>query len=414
MAAVRQVVITGLGIVSPIGIGRAAFEQSLTDRTSGVSCITHFDTSHLDVHIGAELKDFEPKLYVKPRKSLKVMSREIQIGVASSTLAIEDANLDVAELDVERMGVVYGSPMLYADVAELADLYRGCAVDGKFDFDLFGEQFPKQMLPLWMLKYLPNMTASHIGIAQGARGANNSVVQGDCSSLLAMIEAIAVIQRGIADVMLTGGAGDRMNLTAVMYRGDSNLSRNNEIPAEASRPFDANRDGMVVGEGAGTIVLEERSHAEKRGAKIYGTVLGYSTVHAGNQSMTNAITRSIDTCLAKAKLDSGSVGHVNAHGLSDPEHDAHEAAAIRSTLGDVPVTAPKSYFGNVGAASGSIELAASLVSDSVPPTLNYSTADPACDINVVTNPSSVSMPNILKLNQNSTGQAVGLLVRREG
>lgn len=416
MGADREVVITGVGIVSPIGIGREAFEHSLRDRVSGVGPITHFDTRHLDVRIGAELKDFQPKLYVKPRKSLKVMSREIQMGVASATLAVEDAGLEVEKIDVERFGVVYGSPMLYADCPELTDLYESCAVDGAFDFDRFGSQFSKQMLPLWMLKYLPNMTASHIGIAHGARGPNNSVIQGDCSSTLAMIEAMSVIQRGRADVMLTGGAGDRMNLTAVMYRGDSDLSHRNDAPTEASRPFDAHRDGQVIGEGAGTIVLEERTHAEKRGAPILGSIIGYATVHRGApqaNAMQNAIERSISDCLQRAGLTAVDIGHVNAHGQSDPTHDAVEANAILATLGDVPVTAPKSYFGNVGAASGALELSASLVSKAIPPTLNYVKPDSSFTLNVVSESKKSDSPNILKLNQNSTGQAVGLLIRQE-
>ena len=418
MSEPREVVITGLGIVSPIGVGREEFEKSLRDRTSGVAAITHYDTQNLAVQIGAELKDFQPKLYVKPRKSLKVMSREIQMGVASATLAMEDANLDATTIDAERFGVVYGSPMLYADNSELVDLYQGCMVDGQFDFDKFGDQFQKQMIPLWMLKYLPNMTASHIGIAHGARGANNSIVQGDCSSLLAMIEAISVIQRGIADVALTGGAGDRMDVTPVMYRGDSNLSHRNDEPAKASRPFDANRDGMVIGEAASTIVLETREHAESRGAKILGTVLGFASTHAGTttagstEAAQKAIERSIQLALNSAGCDSNAVGHVNAHGTSEVVHDGVEAKAIRKVLGDTPVTAPKSYFGNVGAASGTLELSASLALEATPPTLNFESPDPECPISVVADPVRIESPIILKLNQNSTGQAVSILVRR--
>jgi 3-oxoacyl-[acyl-carrier-protein] synthase II len=280
------------------------------------------------------------------------------------------------------------------------------------------------MLPLWMLKYLPNMTASHIGIAHGARGPNNSIVQGDCSSLLAMIEAVTLIQRGIADVVLTGGAGDRMDITPVMYRGDSNLSHRNDSPSEASRPFDAARDGMVIGEGAATIVLEERSHAEQRGAKILGSILGYASVHAGSgftsnneaerhQSVQNSIERSISLALSKGSINASDVGHVNANGTSEVVPDSLEANAIRNTLADVPVTSAKSYFGNVGAASGALELAASLTQSTIPATLNYETPDPECPINVVTQAVDATSKVCLKLNQNSTGQAVSLLVHLE-
>ena len=412
----REVVITGLGVVSPIGIGREAFAASLHDRQSGVDAIQQYDTTNFAVRIGAELKDFEPKLYVKPRKSLKVMSREIQMGVASATLAVEEASLDVEAIDVERFGVVYGSPMLYADIPELTDLYRSCVTDeGEFSFELFGEQFSRQMVPLWMLKYLPNMTGSHIGISQGARGPNNTVVQGDLSSLLAMIEATSVIERGIADVMLTGGAGSRLSLTPVVYRGHSNLSHRNEDPTAASRPFDANRDGMVLGEGAVTVVLEERAHAEQRGAPILAEVLGYATTHTGRDvegGMQAAIERSITRCLSQSDTEPKSVGQVNAHGSSEIEHDRREAAAIRNVLDAVPITAPKSFFGNVGAASGAMEMAASMMNGAIPPTLNFETPDEQCNVNVSGDPQPLKSDLVLKLNQNATGQAAGVLIRR--
>lgn len=406
--------ITGLGIVSPIGIGRERFSESLRERTSGVRPIQQYDTSQMEVRFGGELDDFQPKLYVKPRKSLKVMSREIQMGVAASTLAFEDAQLAADEIDVERLGVVYGSPMLYADLAGLRDVYQGCMQDGKFDFSQFGEQFPKQMLPLWMLKFLPNMTASHIGIAHGARGPNNSIVQGDVSSLLAMIEATTVIQRGIADTMLTGGAGSRLAITPVTYRTTSNLSHRNENPQDACRPFDANRDGMVLGEGAATMVLEERTAAQNRGANILASILSYAVVHTGSDitgGMQSAIERSITQCLKKANVAPGDIGHVNAHGVSEVDHDVRESAAIRNTLGDVKVTATKSFFGNIGAGASALELSASLVEGSIPPTLNFETPDPECDINVVTAPQTTA-PLVLKLSQNSTGQATAILVRK--
>ena len=419
MAKDREVVITGLGIVSPIGVGREAFTRALEERHSGVAALEQYDTSALPVRFGAELKDFQPKLYVKPRKSLKVMCREIQAGVASAALAVEDAHLPVEQLDPDRFGVVYGAPMLYSEVADLRDTFRASTQNGAFDFDAYGEQFIKQMQPLWMLKYLPNMTASHIGIAHNARGANNSIVLGDVSSLLAIIEATSVIQRGVCDVILTGGCGSRLSLTGVVYRGDSNLSHH-DVPEQASRPFDAGRDGMVIGEGAATIVLETRSHAEQRGAKIYGRVLGFACTHAGGSPaimndagknrMSHAIEQSIAICLEKAQRDL--VGQVNAHGLSDPRHDRWEAQAIAAAIGSsTPVTAPKSYFGNVGAASGALELAASLCqSDKVLPTLNFEQPDPDCKVSVSAREQTARDSTVLKLNQAATGQAVALLV----
>ena len=408
----RDVVITGIGIVSPIGVGREDFELALREKRSGVANIEQYDPSAMRVPYGAEIKDFQPKLYVKPRKSLKVMCREIQLGVASASLAVEDAALDTEQIEAERFGVVYGCPMFYSDSDELASLFRKCADEGgNFDFTNFGEQSPKEMQPLWMLKYLPNMTASHIGIAHNARGANNSVVMGDVSSLLAIIESATVIQRGLCDVMLTGGSGNRLSLTPVVYRGDSNLSQNPN-PEEASRPFDLKRDGQVIGEGAATLVLEEREHAEKRGANVLGCISGFATTHTGSDligGMSAAIARSITCCLEQAGVES--VGQVNAHGLSEKQHDISEAAAIHSKLGDVPVTAIKSYFGNVGAASSALELAASLCSKGdVPATLNLTERDPECPISVSPEVQPANGNSILKLCQTAMGQAAAVLI----
>lgn len=414
MSSPRDVVITGIGVVSPIGVGRDAFAQSLVDGVSGVATITQYDASALAVRIGAELKDFNPKLYVKPRKSIKVMCREIQMGVASANLAMEDAAYVPDPEEAHRFGVVYGVPMLYADISELDDLIRNCVENQEFHFEPFGDQFPKQLIPLWLLKYLPNMAASHIGIAHNARGPNNSIVHDDMSSTLALIEAKTVIERGMADVMLTGGSGNRLAITPVVYRGASNLSKCNQDPTNASRPFDADRDGMVLGEGSGSLLLESRAHAEARGAHIYGVLRGHATTHRGSAGNQAAIERSIASCLERAQLRAEDVDHVNAHGLSDIENDQFEATAIREVLNGVAVTALKSFFGNVGAASGVTELAASLLmaqKNRIPRTLNYRTPDASCPVHMVTEADhGIQKQHILKLNQCGTGQAAAVLV----
>ena len=413
----RDTVITGLGIVSPVGIGRDAFWQALQAGQSGIREITQFDTRNLHVKIGGELPDFEPKLYVKPRKSLKVMSREIQLGVASAALAVEDAALDTAAVDPARFGVVYGSQMLYAEPHELRDLYAACVEAGEFHFERFGEQFPNQMFPLWMLKYLPNMAASHIGIAHGARGPNNSIVLGDVSSLLAIIEATTVIARGSADLMLVGGCGSRLSVTPLMYRGDLQLSRRNDDPQSACRPFDAQRDGMVNAEGAGTLVLESRRHAAARGAKILGTIAGYGMAHCGADTsavgLQMAIEDSLRRSLRQTDMGRGDLGHVNAHGLSTRQQDAAEAKAIRNVCHDIPVTAPKSFFGNLGAGGGTLELAASLLgmqNGQIPRTLNYEQPDAECPVNVVAEPYLTTNRSFVALNQSATGQAVAVAI----
>jgi len=262
MSAASEIVITGIGVVSPIGIGIEPFWNSLRKGTSGVRPYSVLQGTEMPVRFGGEITDFDAKQYVTPRKSLKVMSREIQLGFAAAAMAVENAGIASGTIDPDRFGVVFGSEMPYGPPEELVDVYQGCKVDGKIDPGLWPEQAMKKNFPLWMLKYLPNMTACHIGIAQDARGPSNSIAHGDVSSLQAMIEAMHIIRRGHADVMIVGGFGARLNVTQILYRSDANLSHRGDDPAAASRPFDAARDGMVNGEGAASLVIERREYAD--------------------------------------------------------------------------------------------------------------------------------------------------------
>lgn len=274
-----EVVITGVGMVSPIGIGRAAFREALYSGRSGVRRIEHYDSSTLPISFGGEVPDFDGKLYVRPRKSLKVMSREIQFGFAAADLAMSDANLAAESVDTDRFGVVYGSDMIYCEPDELAAAYRACLASGEFDFSRWGEEALPEMFPLWMLKYLPNMAACHVSISLNARGPSNSITLGEVSSLVAIQEATRIIQRGAADVMIAGGASNRLHPNVVIFREQRLMSRSTRDPASVCRPFDRDRDGMVAGEGAGAIVLESRA-IRARGAKVLARVLGFGNTFA--------------------------------------------------------------------------------------------------------------------------------------
>lgn len=420
MSADRDVVITGLGVVSPIGIGRDAFWTSLVEGKSGVRPSTALAKVDFPVQIAGEVLDFDGKQFVTPRKSLKVMCREIQFAYAAAQLAMQDAGLAAGAYDSERTGCVLGCDMLYCENEDIEDVYRACMVDGQFDWQRWGENFPSKIFPLWMLKYLPNMAACHIGIAIDARGPNNTVTLGDASSLLAISEAASVIARGHADVMLAGGTGSRLNITPLTYRGQVYLSHRQDEPAKASRPFDAARDGLVNGEGAATLVLESRAHAEARGANILCQILGWqsSFVTPRDEQLNSelAIRNAITGVMQKTGLSPAQLGHVNAHGLSTRDEDRNEAAAIRATLGDVPVFAPKSYFGNLGTGSAAVELAASalaLAHGRVPATLNYETPDPACPVNVSAAPLTDRPATALCQNQSGTGQAAAVILSRQ-
>ncbi|MDG2380728.1 MAG: beta-ketoacyl-[acyl-carrier-protein] synthase family protein [Pirellulaceae bacterium] len=411
----RQVVITGIGVVSPIGVGREPFWSSLRESQSGVTRLEFLASSESPVDIGASLKDFDGKQYIKPRKALKVMCREIQTACSAAALAVADSGLTQSDTDPERKGAVFGSQMLYGDINDYEDLFRGSSPDGEFNFEQFGESFPNRMYPLWMLKNLPNMAACHIAIAHDARGPNNSIVLGEVGSLVALDEAVRAIQRDVADVMIVGGTGTRLEITGWIYRGALHLSQRNDQPAAASRPFDADRDGMVNGEGAGALILESRQHAEQRCAEILAVVHGFGSSFATKPSLkSRAIQNSIQNALKAAGADASDLGHVNAHGLSTIENDRAEANAIREALGDVSVTALKSQFGNLGAGGGAVELIGSVLAlqhREVPPTINYETPDSSCPVNVIHGVSqTVTKPLAMKLNQSQTGQSVALVI----
>jgi len=419
MTLTREVVITGIGVVSPIGIGNDAFWTSLCEGRSGVRSLGLFNGSDLPATIGAQVFDLHPERYVRPRKALKVMSRDIQLAFVAADLACSDADLHSRPVDPERLGIVFGADMMTCDLDEMVDAYRRCMPDGKFDFTLWGKRALAEMFPLWMLKYLPNMPACHIGIAHDARGPNNSLTLGEVSSLSAMAEAIRVIERGQADAMIAGGTSSRLHPAVWSRRRIDYPSQRRHDPAGASRPFDADRDGMVHGEGAGAFVLEDRQHAEARGARILARVLGYAGTFEprgrGEPLRGLAIRAAIRRALAEARLQPADVGHVNAHGLSTIPDDRIEAQAIRETLGDVPVTAPKSFFGNLSAGTGAVEMAVSALAVQkglVPHTLNYERPDPDCPVNVIQGrPMEIAQPVALVLNHSRVGQSVAMIIR---
>jgi 3-oxoacyl-[acyl-carrier-protein] synthase II len=308
--------------------------------------------------------------------------------------------------------------MFCPEVPELAAAcHASDAGGGKFDFSRWGNQGLREVFPLWLLKYLPNMAPAHVGIAHDARGPSNSIVAGDTSGLLALIEAADIVARGHADVMLAGGASSAIGWMDLLWHGGARLSRRIDDPERACRPFEADRDGMVGAEGAAIFVLETRQHAEARGVKPLARIAGYGRRYEPSidsyQPTGQGIGQAIEAALKMAGVTPNDVGHVNAHGLSTELDDRIEAEAIRKTLGDVPVTAPKSFVGNTGAGSGAVELGISLIGlqhGHVPPTLNYDTPDPKCPVNVVTELCPPRTPMALILNHRTTGQAVALLV----
>ena len=425
-----EVVVTGMGVVSPIGIGQDEFYAALMEGRSGVGVIESFENTDLPMRIGAPVRDFEAKQYVKPRKALKIMCEPIKFGCAAAAMATEQAGLTgtvnedgatVQPVSPDRIATVLGTETFFADPAEVARVFRSCIVDSDYQHDRWGEFAMRQIQPLWMLKYLPNMAASHISIAADARGPSNSICQGAASGLLAIIEAASLIKRGVADVVLAGGTGSQMALTAMLYRGTDLLSKNIHAPSSASRPFDAKRDGMVVGEGAGVMVLESKEHAIKRGANIIATFKGWSRLFSdptasGGKEKEAAIESSLALAIADAQMDAGDIGVVNASASGVIGEDQLEAQAIRAVLGDVPVTAHKSNFGNLGPGTSVVELIGGLLAidrGNIPPTINFADVDPNCPVNVVAKPVELAKPSVIKTGFSATGQIASVVFAKE-
>ncbi|MBN2475813.1 MAG: beta-ketoacyl-[acyl-carrier-protein] synthase family protein [Pirellulales bacterium] len=418
-----DVVITGVGIVSPIGIGWEPFWAALRQGKSGIGRIRQFEASGLPCQIAAEVTDFDPKCYVRPRKSLKVMCRDSQMGVAASTLACQDAGIAAGTVDPERLGVVMGADRICSAMEDSEPTYRNCLDGHRFDFGRWGTDGMAGSFPLSFLKVLPNTIASHISIAHDARGPNNTIHQTEVSSLLAVGEAARVIQRGAADVMIVGGASSQLNPFDYVRRSAMGiLTRRQDEPAAAMRPFDADRDGQVWGEGAAVFILEDARHAEARGARVLARILGWATTceprRHGNGPRGAGLRRAVELALRQAKSEAKDLGHVNAHGLSTIHDDQLEARALHEMVPEVPVVAPKSYFGNLGAAGGAMEMAASVLSlgaEIVPATLNYEHPDPNCPLQVICDePLSSSPAPALLVNWTTIGQAASAVLAGPG
>ena len=310
---ITEVVITGVGVVSPIGIGRQAFWEALLAGHCGIGPVTQTNLSGLPPQLVGEVRNFEARTFVANRKSLKVMLRDAQLGIAASTLACRDAGIGAGNVDPERFGVVLGADHVCSPIQESETTYGACLADGRFDFRLWGTKGMAASFPLGFLRVLPNMVASHVSIVQDARGPNNTIHEGEISSLLAMSESASVIQRGMADVMLAGGASSQMHPLDFLRRiAMGHLSPRCTDPAAVVRPFDARRDGYVWSEGAAVLVLESRRHAESRGAKILARLKGwgaaFESVNSHGRLFGGGLRRAIATALERAAADAGCVG----------------------------------------------------------------------------------------------------------
>ena len=382
----RRVVVTGVGAVTPLGNDAESFWANLTAGKSGAAPITYFDSSEFAVHFACELKDFEPTRWIEHRKARR-MDRFAQMIIAAARMAEEDSGISIEE-ETERVGVSVATGI--GGLQSFQDCY-----------DQLLERGPDRINPLSIPAIIPNMGAAWVSMELGTRGPLSSQCTACAASNMAIGEALDAIRLGRADVMLAGGTEAGITKVGIGGFGAMRaLSRRNEAPEKASRPFDAGRDGFVMGEAGAIVVLEELEHARARDAKIYAELVGYG-VSSDAQHITEPDptgqhpARAMRMALDDARLDSGDIDYINAHGTSTPLGDASETRVIKIALGEehayeTPISSTKGATGHCLGASGAIEAITCIFAverDVVPPTINYEVPDPECDLDYIPNES---------------------------
>ena len=389
----KRVVVTGLGSLTPIGNDPTEYWDGLMQGRNGIGAITLFDPSRHDCRFAGEVKGFDPLLYLD-RKDAKRMDRFAQFAVAASKQAIADAQFEINDLNAEQVGVLIGTGIGGLKVLEdQQEIYLTKGPDRCSPF----------MIPMMIANMAAGLTAIHIG----AKGPNSCSVTACAAGSNAIGDAFRLIQQGYAQAMICGGTEAAITpLGLAGFAACKALSTRNDDPTHASRPFDKDRDGFVMGEGSGVLLLEELDHALARGARIYAEVVGYGMT-CDAYHMTSPVpggegaSRAISLALKDAELSPDSVSYINAHGTSTPANDSTETAAIKKALGDhayqVAISSTKSMTGHLLGGSGGIEAVATVLAvanDRVPPTINLENPDPACDLDYIPNQSREHLVNV--------------------
>lgn len=380
----QRVVVTGLGAVTPIGNDVATYWDGLRSGRNGVAGITLFDASRHACRFAAEVKDFDTRGWLEP-KEVKRWDRFCQFGVVAAKQAVADAGLIIDDANRQRVGTAIGSGVGGLLVAETQS-------------QVLHDRGPDRVSPFCVPTMIPNMATGLAAIALGAQGPSTAVATACAAGSNAIGDAYRLIQLGLADAMVCGGAESAITPLGVAgFASAKALSFRNDDPATASRPFDAERNGFVIGEGAGVLVLESLDHARARGARILAELVGYGMT-CDAYHMTSPTpgglggAEAMRLALRDGRLEPEAVDYVNAHGTSTQANDSNETAAIKSALGEhaqrIPVSSTKSMTGHLLGGSGGIEAVAAVLAMNhgvVPPTINYSNPDPACDLDVVPN-----------------------------
>ncbi|MBU5256166.1 beta-ketoacyl-ACP synthase II [Tissierella praeacuta] len=380
----KRVVITGLGAITPIGIGKENFWNSLIEGKSGIGAITRFDTTDFDTKIGAEVKDFDPSNYID-KKEARRMDRFTQYAVAGAKLALEDGKVELDKLNLDKVGVIIGVGIGGMETMET-------------EFTKLRDRGPSRVSPLFIPMMISNMAPGQISMTFGFRGPTMTVTTACASSTHAIGEGFRMISTGNVDMIVAGGAD--ASITPISVAGFCSmkaLSTRNDNPTKASRPFDKERDGFVMGEGAGILILEELNHALARGANIYGEIVGYgSTSDAFHITQPDpeakGATRAMELALEEAAADYHDVDYINAHGTSTYFNDKLETLAIKNVFKEyakaLNISSTKSMTGHLLGAAGGIEAIATIMAIKegiIPPTINYEYLDEECDLNYTPN-----------------------------
>ncbi|SDW01146.1 3-oxoacyl-[acyl-carrier-protein] synthase II [Marininema mesophilum] len=383
----KRVVITGMGVISPIGSDVPTFWNNVITGQSGIGPVTRFDTSDYPTKIAGEVNDFDPANYMD-KKEARRMDRFVQFAVAASKDALTHADLeDLSSLDPNRVGVYIGSGI--GGISTLEEEHRKLLEKG-----------PRRVSPFFIPMMIPNMAAGQVSIFLGAKGPNSAAISACATGTNAVGDATKILERGEADVMIAGGT--EATITPMAFAGFCSakaMSTHNDEPQKASRPFDKERDGFVMGEGAGILILETLDHALSRGAKIYAEVVGYGMTGDAHHLTAPApegegAGRAMKSALASAGLSPEDIGYINAHGTSTDLNDKFETMAIKSIFGDhayqLAISSTKSMHGHMLGATGGIEAiitALALKEGILPPTINYEHPDPECDLDYIANES---------------------------
>jgi 3-oxoacyl-[acyl-carrier-protein] synthase II len=406
---INRVVITGVGLVTPIGIGKEEFWQSLIQGKSGIDKISYFDTSEYPTKIAAEVKNFNYMNFISPKEANR-MDKSTQFSIVSAMLALEDSELEITEINSHSTGVIIGS---------------GIGGIGTFEkqHKILLENGPRRVSPFFVPMMISNISAGEIAIKIGAKGPNGVITTACASSTHAIGIAFKLLQQGDAQIILSGGTEAAISPMALAgFCKMKALSVQNNEPSRASRPFDSERDGFIMGEGAGILILETLKHAKNRNANIYAEILGFGMtadayhITAPAPNGEGAI-KAMEIALTNAKISPSKIDYINAHGTSTPLNDKLETLAIKKVFGkhayDLKISSNKSMTGHMLGASGGVEAIATALTiknNIIPPTINYNSPDPECDLDYTPNKSKNGVVNYAISNSFGFGGHNGVIV----